>query len=223
MIPSRLTLVSVLTAALLSGCGQVAVFGHVVGERPAPAASSPVTNTAAASEAPAKVAGAEGSKQPSAAVHALKSVTIKVASKADEGVASDAKFTPEALLDAVRTELRARGLLDEQKPDASGAAEIQVSEVTLRPASNAILFGYKTMSATLIGDVQLNGADKSTPPSFHVLAQTRVTISVQANKDGRGKDPLGPVYRRFAVLVADRLAGVESQPDPSTSGEIQRF
>ena len=84
----------------------------------------------------------------------------------------------------------------------------------MKPSTNAIVFGYKMMAGTLIGDIHFNGV----APDLHVLAETKLTISVDSD---RKKDPLGPLYRRFAVLTADRIAGVESKPDSSSSN--QRF
>jgi hypothetical protein len=150
---------------------------------------------------------------------ALKSITVKVAPKATDNVASETPFAPELLLEALRTELRSRKLLDEDNPQLTGSAEVQISEVSVRPSTNAIVFGYKMMAGTLIGDIHFSGADSNAPPDLHVLADTRLTIAVDNGK----KDPLGPLYRRFAVLTADRIQGVESKPDPSTVGGQPRY
>jgi len=201
---TRLWLLSLVGVALLAGCARVVVFGHVVNEGTAPE----VAQNEAPASAPAAATG-----QIAAAVPAtvLKSVTLKVAPLATDDVASDTPFVPELLLEAIRTELRSRKLLDENNPQATGTAEVQIATASVKPSSNAVVFGYKMMAGTLIGDIQLSGT------SLHVLAETKLTISVKGGK----KDPLDPLYRRFAELTADRLAGIESKPDPSSSN--QRF
>jgi hypothetical protein len=202
---TRLWLLAVVNVALLAGCGQVVVFGHVVGEGKAPE----VAQTAAPTETK------DSQAVVATTVPAFKSITLKVAPNATDNVASSTPFEPELLLEALRTELRARKLLDEENPQLASTAEVQVSEVSVRPSTNAVVFGYQMMSGTLIGDVHLAGA------ALHVLADTRLTIPV--DDENRKKDPLGPLYRRFALLTADRIQGVESKPDPSTVGGQPRY
>src|SRR5262245_7890417 len=97
----RLALSLTLLLAMLAGCGEVVVFGHVV--REAPGKTEPV---AAA---------------PPPAVHTLHAVNLTVAPEAKSG---DPSIAADALLDAIRTELRSRKLLDEQNPNAAGTADI---------------------------------------------------------------------------------------------------
>lgn len=235
---TRLWLLSVVSVALLAGCGRVVVFGHVLGEgkgaeveQPADDATSASPAAGPASTASAASSGAKpepgagdaaarkGPRNAAAAVPALKSIALKVAPQATDNVASDIPFVPEQLLEALRTELRVRKLLDENNPQLTGTAEVQVSEVSVRPSTNAVLFGYKMMAGTLIGDVHFSGIASNTPPDLHVLADTRLTIAV----DNEKKEPLGPLYRRFALLMADQLQGVESKPDPGTVGGQPRY
>lgn len=222
-----LAIAPVLTAAaLLAGCGQVVVFGHVVGEKPPAEETQPAAQPAAA-EAANRPAATTSPVAQAATTSQVKAFLVTVAPKATENVASDATFSSDALVNALRNELRARNLLAEQRSPPDGTLQIQVSEVALRPSSNAIVFGYKMMASTLIADVRLSGADDQTAALFHIAAQARLTLSTHSQDGDRdqpkGKDPLGPLYRRFAVLTADRLTGIESKPDPETSGDIPRF
>jgi hypothetical protein len=235
----------VLVATMLAGCGEVIVFGHVVGERktaeqpqpdrtpssaatPATAATSATAagapSTSAGSGAPAPQPGspaAPGTSSAetrlaaaaSSAPHVVKSVNIVVTPEAAAKVTGDAsRFTADALLDAIKTELKSRKLLDEQNPRATGTAEIVVDDLATRPTSNVILFGYKMLAGTLEGDIRVTGATDNDSTGSRIVAQSKLTLAAS----GDDKNPLGPLYRRFAVLAADRLAGVESQPqDPS--------
>jgi hypothetical protein len=213
----RFSVLAILSVTLLAGCGRVVMFGHVVREGSAPDVSE--------SDAPANVASGSRSEvvaqkmQAVAPAPVLKAVTIRVSPRATENVASDTPFAPELLLEAIRTELRSRKLLDEQNPQVTETAEVQIDEVAVRPSTNAIVFGYKMMASTLIGDVHLSTADSTAPPGFHVSADTRLTISAE----NENKNPLAPLYRRFAELTADRLAGVESKPNDAANGANARF
>jgi len=153
-----------------------------------------------------------------AAPHIVKSVSIVVTPEAAAKITGDAsRFTADALLDAIKTELKTRKLLDEQSPQASGTAEIVVDDLATRPTSNVILFGYKMLAGTLEGDIRVTGAPDNDSTGARIVAQSKLTLAAS----GDDKNPLGPLYRRFAVLAADRLAGVESQAqDPSS---IPRF
>ena len=215
---AKFAVLSVLVATMLVGCGQVIVFGHVVGERKG--AEAPITADTAApasqSSAPA-AAGAAVTEAPPPAVppqvpHVVKSVNIVVTPEAAAKVTGDAsRFTADALLDAITTELKARKLLDEQSPQASGTAEIVVDDLATRPTSNVILFGYKMLAGTLEGDIRVTGSTDNDSTGSRIVAQSKLTLAAS----GDDKNPLGPLYRRFAVLAADRLAGVDSKPqDP---------
>src|SRR5690349_12763892 len=109
----RLTILAVGMVALLAGCGQVIVFGHVVGERPESVAKPEATTTTATTATTSTTAPAPA-KGPAASPHVVKSVNIIVTPEARSKVTGDAsRFTADALLDAVTTELKSRKLLDE--------------------------------------------------------------------------------------------------------------
>lgn len=291
----RFAIVSTCVLALLAGCGEVIVFGHVVRERPASESQAEATSagaggtvatsataasgtaatprtavepgataapgaavepgataasgaaaessaTAAAStattpaskgrtsEAPASQSAtssapgsaasvastAAGSATPAASphtVHVVKAVDIVVTPEATAKVTGDAsRFTADALLDAIKTELKSRKLLDEQDPRASGTAEIVVDGLATRPTTNAILFGYKMLAGTLEGDIRVTGASDTDSTGSRIVAESRLTVSAS----GDDKNPLAPLYRRFAVLAADHLAGIVSEPHDAT-------
>jgi hypothetical protein len=213
----RLTILAVGMVALLAGCGQVIVFGHVVGERPESVAKPEATTTTATTATTSTTAPAPA-KGPAASPHVVKSVNIIVTPEARSKVTGDAsRFTADALLDAVTTELKSRKLLDEQNPAASGTAEIVVDDLATRPTTNAILFGYKMLAGTLEGDIRVTGSSDTDSTGTRIVAQSKLTLAVS----GDDKNPLGPLYRRFAVLAADRLAGVTSEPQEASG--IPRF
>lgn len=200
----RLLTALFVSLAMLTGCGEVVVFGHVVRENPPntegasskPAAAPNPTVAASATSAPAT----DGS---SAVLLRAVHVTLL-----PESQAGDSSVDAPALLDAIRTELRSRKLLDEQNP-AGGTAEVLIESATTRPTVNAVLFGYQPMAGTLIGELRLNSASGEERPASRIVAETRFTIAA----DSPDKNPLAPLYRRFAVLAADQLTGVASTPN----------
>lgn len=234
--------------ALLAGCGQVIVFGHGMGERPEavakPATTTETTSTTEATSATKAAPPAAGTAAPTTptpggtpaphstaptssaplastsphAAHVVKSVNIIITPEAAAKVTGDAsRFTADALLDAIKTELTSRKLLDDQNPDASGTAEIVVDDLATRPTTNAILSGYKMLAGTLEGDIRVIGSPDTDSTGTRIVAQSKLTLAAS----GDDKNPLGPLYRRFAVLAADRLAGVTSKPEDPTG--IPRF
>ena len=224
----RFAFLSLLVVAMLAGCGQVTVFGHVVGEKnetvqpPAEGAQtatppSPSAKPASAGEASPPANTQLAAKAP-AIPHVVKSVNLTVTPEAAAKVAGDAsRFTAGALLDAIKAELMSRKLLDEQDPQASGTAEVIVDRLATRSTTNAIVFGYKMLAGTLEGDIRLVGIDGRESTGFRIVAESKLTVAAS----GDDKNPLGPLYRRFAVLAADRLAGVTSKAQDPTG--IPRF
>jgi hypothetical protein len=191
---TKRSILLMLISAMLAGCGQVIVFGHVVGER---AASSEVKPSAAGTP-PAT----------SSAVRGVKAVSLSLSPAAASEVAGDSRFTTGALLDAIKAELASRGLLDEQNPRADGTAEILIDHLATRPTVNAVIFGRQMMAGTLTGGIRVTGPNGDELPDFRIAAESRLSFAV----NGDDENPLGPLYRRFAELAADRLAGVQSKP-----------
>lgn len=232
---ARLAILGVLIATLLAGCGQVIVFGHVVGDHrasepksesvpadaPAPQSATPATSASASagdSSATAQPPLAPKSSSNPSVTHVVKAVNVTVTPEAAAKVAGDAsRFTADALLEAIKAELKSRKLLDEQDPQAAGTAEIVVDGLATRSTTNAIVFGYKMLAGTLEGDIRVIGPDRRESTGSRIVAESKLTLAASGND----KDPLGPLYRRFAVLAGDRLAGVTSKPQDSTG--IPRF
>jgi len=219
----RLLTSLILSLAALTGCGEVVVFGHVVRENP-PKTEAPATMpaTEAAAQTPADATDpAHATHQTSApaaadppAAHLLRAVNVTLSPASQAG---DASLDAAALLDAIRTELRSRKLLDEQNPRAGGTAEVVIESATTRPTVNAVLFGYQPMAGTLTGELHVSSASGDELPPSRIVAESRVTIAV----DGQNKNPLGPLYRRFAELTADKLTGIASNPNADAGRELQ--
>jgi len=208
-------LASLIFAFALTGCGEVVVFGHTVRENPKKvdaAASQPATDAVAA-EPPAPKPATESAVPAAVApkpaaeaapdlhtpdfLHAVH-VTLSPASQA-----GDASVDVAALLEAIRTELNSRNLLDEQSPSGGGTAEVVIESVSKHRTVNAVLFGQQPMAGTLTGELHVNGA-RGERPAARIVAESRFSLAA----DDENKNALEPLYRRFAVLTADEIAGI---------------
>ena len=215
-------LASLILCLALTGCGEVVVFGHVVRENPSKAeasaskaaaepaeprpateaASSPVTEAAVPEPAAETPATAAAGSSAAPLLHAV-NVTLSATSQAG-GTSVDAA----ALLDAIRTELRSRALLDEQNSSADRTAEVLIESATTHPTVNAVVFGRQPMAGTLTGELHVSSASGELPTS-KIVAESRFSIA----DDGQDKNALEPLYRRFAVLTADELTGMVAKPN----------
>ena len=173
-------------------------------EAPPAVASARVAPTLASPPAQAQTAPAN--TQPST-VHTVRAVNVSLAPAAK--VAGDSNFGLDALTAAIKSELRARRLLSEQNPNGSGSVVVTIDGMTSHPTSNAVFFGYQMMAGTLTGDIRVDGATGNELPDFRIIAASRWNVVVA----GDDKNPLKPLYHRFARLVGDRLAGVTSEDD----------
>ena len=199
----RLQLALLVSLGLLAGCGEVIVFGHTVRE----GSSSAHAKTDASPVAQGGASQAVGETTTSPAVRIVKAVTLSLSPQASTRVAGDARFNADALREAINNELRARKLLDEREASDRPVAHISIDEFDVHPTTNAIVFGYIPSAGTLKGDVRVSdtGGDEQT---FRVEADSRFSIAE------KGEDnPLKPLYRRFANLVADRLDGTPPKSD----------
>ena len=188
-------------------------------EQPA-APSPPVASTAAppaslsagsSAAPPPSGTGTRPASAPASTTHVVTAVRVSITPSAASNVMRDKNFAADALTAAIESELRARRLLNAQDPRASGTAEVTIDDLSSRPASNAVFFGYQMMVGTLSGDVRVNAAGGSDSANFKIVAASRWNFAV----DGDDKNPLKPLYHRFAVLTADRLEGVPLQQDSS--------
>jgi hypothetical protein len=226
-------LTSLILSVALAGCGEVVVFGHVVRENPSKAEavaskpaieaapSQPATEAAAPTSATEAVApkpeiatgSTHATRQTSAAAsaglpaaHLLHAVNVTLSAPGQTG---DASVDAAALLNAIRTELRSRNLLDEQNPSADRTAEVRIESATTHPTVNAVIFGRQPMAGTLIGELQVSSASGEELPASRIVAESRWSIA----DDGQDKNALGPLYSRFAMLTADELSGSAANPN----------
>lgn len=219
-------LTSLILSVALAGCGEVVVFGHVVRENPSKAEASSEPPTTAAAPKPAIEAAAPqpattavapkpatatsatpvtpqtsaGAAPGLPAIRVLHGVNVTL-SPASQG--GDASVDAAALLNAIRTELKSRNLLDEQSPSADATAEVRIESATTHPTVNAVLFGRQPMAGTLTGELHVSKASGEELPASRIVAESRWTIA----DDGQDKNALGALYSRFAVLTADELGG----------------
>jgi hypothetical protein len=220
----RLLTLLIVPLAALTGCGEVVVFGHVVREDPSKTEATvakPATDAAAPKPATA-TNSTHASRQTSApaaaglpAGHVLHAVNVTLSPASQAG---DSGVDAAALLDAIQTELRSRNLLDEQNPAADGTAEVLIENVTARPTVNAVVFGKQPMAGTLTGELRVSSTSGEELPTSRIVAESRLTIA----DDGHDKNPLGPLYRRFAVLTADELTGIASNPSKDAGRQSEK-
>lgn len=239
---------ALIALAALKGCGEVVVFGHVVRENPAKTeaaapdaataadASSPSSEAAApkpTSEAAASVPATEAAAPKPATVdeparrtgatttaglpqaHAVHAVNVTLSPTSQPG---DASVDAAALLDAIRTELRSRNLLDEQNPSADGTAEVRIESATAHPTVNAVIFGRQPMAGTLTGELHVSRVSGEQLPASRIVAESRWSVA----DDGHDKNPQGPLYRRFAELTADELIATASNPGAAPEKDLQK-
>jgi hypothetical protein len=182
----------VVVAVALVGCGQVAVFGHTIGE-PKPA-----------SLADAKPA----SKPESAEFQKVKAVSIVLTEQAAATVAADAKFNVDALLSAVKSELQSREALEDSNAQLNAVAEIAIDDYALHPTSNVILFGQIISTGVLNGTLRVRDDQGNELSNRRIEAQARVSIPAK----GESENPLGLLYREFAVQTGNTLTGKIIKP-----------
>ena len=110
---------------------------------------------------------------PPSTVRVVTAVSVSLALAAAAKVAGDSTFGADALAAAIKSELRARKLLNEKDPRASGTAQVTIEDLNSHPTSNAVLFGYQMMAGPLTGDVHVDGASGNDSPHFRIVAASR--------------------------------------------------
>lgn len=206
----KIQMVLLLTIGLLAGCGEVVVFGHTMGEKPtAPEVkTAPVVATETAVEPKIHQDAADPR------IQRVRDVTLSLTPQAAEKVATDSRFNADALLAAIKSELQSRGLfavarLDGTGFDATGqanrTAEITLDDYALRPTTNFVLFGSTINVGTLSGHLLLRDEQGNELQTHPIEAEARVSIP----ESGDAENPLRPVYREFAVAVANSIAGAQ--------------
>jgi hypothetical protein len=187
-----LSSLSVLIAVSLAGCGQVAVFGRTIGEaKPTSQAEAELTaNSATMTE-----------------FQKVKAVSVLLTEQVIAKTAADAKFNVDALLSAVKTELQSRDALYESTMQTA-VAEIVIDDYALHPTSNAILFGQVISTGVLNGTLRVRDAQGNELSNRRIEAKARVSIPAK----GESENPLGFLYREFAVQTGNTLTGKIIKP-----------
>jgi hypothetical protein len=186
---------ALLTASIavaVAGCGQVAVFGHTVGE----SKSSPVDTKSTST--PASVA--EFQK--------VRAVSVVLTEQVAAQAADDAKFNVAALLTAIKSELQSREALDESSAQVTAVAEIAIDDYALHPTSNVILFGQIISTGVLNGTLRVRDAQGIELSNRRIEAKARVSVAAK----GETENPLGPLYREFAIQMGNTLTGKIIKP-----------
>jgi hypothetical protein len=144
-------------------------------------------------------------------------VAISFTSQAKEKIAAEPRFKEGSLLAEVEGELRARKLLDGNSR-AGPMVEISIDDFTTRSATNAVLFGYHLGDGSLAADITVRDSGGKEVRDFRIKANSRLATPAS----GEDANPLGSLYRRFAILVADNLAGSPSRSINSSDDEMPR-
>jgi hypothetical protein len=148
----------------------------------------------------------------------VRAVSISFTSTAKEKIAAEPRFKEDSLLAEVEGELRARKLLDGGNSLTNPTVEISINDFTTRSTTNAVLFGYNMGAGALAADILVRDADGKEVRDFQINANSRLATRA-SGEDG---NPLRSLYRRFAILVAENLAGSPSRSVKSSDGEMPR-
>ena len=233
-----------LTAIVLAGCGEVVVFGHVVREAkpsakaeaelstesqsgssqsssaqsnstqstsPQPAGSETTTSVAATNSTTIEDATKQSTTR--SEFQTLQAVSVVLAAEVAAKVKEDSKFDVDALLAAIKNELRSRNVLVESDSQVSASGEIVIDDYSLRRTSNVVLFGNIYSNGTLNGALRVRDAQGNELNDRRIEAKAKITIPAE----GRVENPLGPLYRQFAIEVGSALTGMPNKPDDSDS------
>jgi hypothetical protein len=201
-----------LSLGMLSGCGQVTVFGHVVRQPDAPQAASrvPPAGSDSAAQAPGVTTSATERASPAVpsptAPHIVKAVSVSLTPQTAATLRSrtgSATGYAGALRQEISAALRSRGLLDEHDPRATATADVTVEQLTSQLTTNAVLFGHESLSGTLAAQLRLPGSAGRPQPAFRIVSAYRWSVAA----GGSDEDQLRPLFHHFAVQLAEHLAG----------------
>jgi hypothetical protein len=209
-------LFALILTTLMAGCGEVVVFGHTVREGKtstpevkADSSAAPAENESASAgqtqSAPSGKVSTSTTPDVAAVIrHAtvVRSVTLVLTPQAAIKTSDDARFNGDALLAEIKSELQARKLFDDTNVNAD-AATVSIDDYSMQRTSNVILFGKINSVGMLKGNIRIQDGRGTPLPTLRIEAESRISIP----EDGDTPNPLGPLYRRFAVATADTLAG----------------
>lgn len=240
----RIPTLMLLAMTLLTGCGEVVIFGRVVREgnqhtevkesvatvpaSTAPSAAMSSSSSSSQNSLPATtsipvippITPAQPSVPASPAkgstdvntpvkviVQSVKSVTLSIAPELANKVAADSRFDRQALIDAIKIELQSRKLLDSSDSNTAPMLSIYIDNYDLHATTNFSIFGAKPHTGTLAGNLMLSDEQGESTPISHIEAYSRISVP----ENGGDKNLLQPLYRDFAVTVANSLTGIHSQ------------
>jgi FlaG/FlaF family flagellin (archaellin) len=184
---------TVCITVALAGCGQVEVFGRTIGE--------PKSTSQAEAELVSNPANV-------AEFQKVKAVMVVLTEQATAKTAADAKFNADALLSAVKSELQSREALEDSNAQLTAVAEIAIDDYALHPTSNVVLFGQIISTGVLSGTLRVRDAQGNELSNRRIEAKARVSIPAQ----GESENPLGLLYREFAVQTGNTLTGKIIKP-----------
>ena len=140
----------------------------------------------------------------------MKEVTLSIDPKAAERVAADSRFDADALRDAVEAELQSRKLPDiSESQGTSATVAISIENYELRADTNFVIFGSTPYTGALEGTLVRRDERGETLAVSRVEAHAALSVPA----DGEAKNLLAPLYRQFAVAVADTLTGSHVPPN----------
>jgi hypothetical protein len=137
------------------------------------------------------------------AIRQVKMVTLSLAPDMMNKTSADSRFNDKALLEVVKTELQSRKLLDTSDTQTGATLSIYIDNYDLHATTNFSIFGAKPHTGTLAGNLMLSDEQGESTPISHIEAYSRISVP----ENGGDKNLLQPLYRDFAVTVANSLAG----------------
>jgi hypothetical protein len=183
-------IVLLLMVGLMAGCGEVIVFGHTI--RGGHAVSDVTPDATSRPEAAGRPR-----------IQVVKAVTLVLTPQVRANSVKDPRIDESALLDAITGELRSRKLLNDADVRASRTADISIDNIEVHPTTNVILFGQIMSTGKISGGIRVRDSNGQELQNFRIEADARLSIAAS----GEDPNPFGPLYRRFAALAADSLAG----------------
>lgn len=193
-----------LAITLLSGCGEVTVFGHVVreGHSKTEVKGEPASNTTSQAATSSSNSSSNSSKSSETAppIRLIKAVTLLMTPEVTAALAKDHRLNTNELLTVIRAELHSRKLLD---ADASSSVTLMVyiDQYELHANTNFVIFGSTPHTGTLAGNLTLRDSQDNDVPLSHVEAYSRISVP----ESGETPDLLQPLYKQFALTVANAL------------------
>lgn len=114
-------------------------------------------------------------------------------------LSKDHRLSTKDLLDALKSELQTRKLLD---PDSSSVTlVVYIDHYELRANTNFVIFDSTPHTGTLAGNLLLRDSQDNDTPLSHIETYSRIAVP----ESGETPELLQPLYKQFAVTVANAL------------------